>query len=305
MRLCLWLVTALPSCIHAATRHSPVLLQSHGMAAAAQPSQPDARPFLGTAAIIRGIDELAISQSAMRSARDNSKFAQTMQEQLVAQQAVEGSKAPFLKVSGKVPEARAQMLKVRQYAMEAQQSHDHAEAVKFAFLKLKKDAALVARKAAAGWIAADATKTAEKSAIDSTAATAKKSDKIAAAVAKAAEPYHLALLRNQKFCEETYAKAKTSSEASLKLIADAKRLALKAQELQMNGLAVQAVESHGMASGMMIQAEDLRQWATKLYNQANTACSTAGGYTSQEQQAAANAAATVIVNAPMKLPKRA
>jgi hypothetical protein len=300
--LCLWLVTALPCCIHAANRHSPLLLQSQGNAGG-HSSQPDARPFLGTAAIIRGIDELAISESAMRSARDNSKFAQTMQQQLVAQQAVEGSKAPFLKVSAKVPEARAQMLKVRQYAMEAQQSHDHAEAVKFAFLKLKKDAALVARKAAVGWIAADATKTAEKSALDHDAFTAKKGDKIAAAVAKAAEPYHLALLRNQKFCAETYAKAKTSQQTSLKLVADAKRLALKAQELQMNGLAVQAVESHGMASGMMIQAEDLRQWATKLYNQANTACSTAGGYTSQEQQAAANAAATVIVNAPMKLPK--
>merc|ERR1719333_855475 len=42
----------------------------------------------------------------------------------------------------------------------------------------------------------------------------------------------------------------------------------------------------------------MRQWANKLYNEANTACSGGAGYNME----AANAAATAIINTPMKLP---
>jgi len=127
---------------------------------------------------------------------------------------------------------------------------------------------------------------------------------LAAAVVAAAEPYHLALLRNQKFCQETNAKAKSAHASAVKLMTDAKKLALKAQEMQASGMAPDAQQTFGMAAGMMNEAELLRQWGLKLYGQANTACGALGGYEMLEQQAAANAAATTILNAPMKLPAK-
>jgi len=59
------------------------------------------------------------------------------------------------------------------------------------------------------------------------------------------------------------------------------------------------------AHALMSEGENMRQWSLKLYDQANTAHSTAGGYTVEEQQAAKNAAMTAVVNAPMKLPPAA
>lgn len=68
------------------------------------------------------------------------------------------------------------------------------------------------------------------------------------------------------------------------------------------GLGVDGQQTYAGAVGMINEAESLRQWGNKLYGEANTACGTAGGYEALEQQAAANAAATTIINAPMALP---
>lgn len=267
---------------------------------------PPHAPLLNTAAMIRGVDELAISESAMNSARANAAAANSMRQQLIAQQVEEVAKEPYQKVTGLVSEAKADELKVRKYALLASQYRDHAEKVADEFHRLKKEAANVARDAAAGWIAQDAGKVAERTAVtNKTAFAEKKGDKIAEAVAAAAEPYHLALLRNQKFCEEAYTKAKGAQSGSLKLQADARQLSLKAQELQATGLGPEALGSITQAKGMMIRADDLRQWADKLYKQANTACATAGGYVGEEQMAANSAAAMTVVNEPMKLPDRA
>jgi len=67
-------------------------------------------------------------------------------------------------------------------------------------------------------------------------------------------------------------------------------------------MALDAQESISVAVGMTSQAEELRQWGLKLYEEANVACAGVAGYTAAEQQAAANAAATTIINEPMKLP---
>lgn len=254
-------------------------------------------PHLDSAAIMRGVDELSLSQNAMVLAGESRKSASTSQHELLGEEALSKTADAYDKIRAMVPEARAQVLKVRKYAMLASQHRDHTEKVEEAFFKIPEVATEQAHKAVLGWISGDASKTAKHASTINT-----KGDRIAAAVAAAAEPYHLALLRNQKFCEETYAKAKTAQSSSAKLQGDAKNMALKAQELQAAGVGVDARSSFGIATGMMDEAENLRQWSVKLYNQANTACGTAGGYTAAEQQAAANAAATTVVNAPMKLP---
>lgn len=277
--LWLCLVAAIPICTHSAV----------GTLTQDPMSVPDQVMW-------RGVDELAIANNAMIQAKASGKSGLVTQQELLAQQADEVADEPYKKVSGLVPQARAEVLKVRHYAFLAAQHRDHAQQVQNAWRGIAADAAAEARKAVEGWVAADAAKSAETSAtIDN------RGDRLAAAVAAAAEPYHLAILRNQKFCAETYNKAKTAFSSAQKLIADAKALSLRAQDLQAIGNP-DGMASMGVASGMMRQAEDLRLWSAKLYKQANTACGSTGAYTMSETQAATNAAATTIINAPMKLP---
>lgn len=286
------LVAALPLLIDSA------LLRASSLQSASKDAIVIPGPSLENAAIMRGIDELALSQNAMHQAGESQKSAKTSQEELVAQEALAISTEPYEKVKAFVPDARAQVLIVRKFALLASQHRDHTRLVEEGFGRISAEAAEQARKTTLGWIAADASKTAAH-----TATIDNRGDRLASAVAAAAEPYHLALLRNQKFCEETYAKSKSAQSSSAKLITDAKKLALKAQELQASGMGIQGQQSFGMASNMMNEAENLRQWGNKLYTQANTACGGAAGYALAEQQAATNAAMTTIINAPMKLPK--
>lgn len=262
-------------------------------------------PLLKDHVMMRGIDELAMAQSARLAAKSNAESAKASQQELVAEQVLVGAEAPYQKVAPLVPKLKSSALQVRRYAMEAKQHRDHAEKVAEAFFRLDKDAALRAKQATLEWIAEDAHVVAERTAASSSNYTKIKGEKLAKAVAEAAEPYHLAQLRNQKFCAETYEKAKSAQQSYQQLVTDAKKLALEAQAMQANGLGYQALESNSMAKGMMTQAEELRQWSTKLYNQANTACSTTGGWVAAETQAAANAAAMTPVNVPMKLPVQA
>lgn len=281
----LWLITALPLCI--ATGSTKFL------------SSAPTAPFLNNAVIMRGIDDLAISQSAMLQASESSKSARATQEELVAQQAQESTEEAYEKLRPLVPKVRSQLLLVKKYNLLTRQHRDHVHLVEEHWRHLQDVASDEARKAVIGWIQNDAHETAAHGAtVDN------RGDRLASAVAAAVEPYHLALLRNQKFCAETYSKAKTATSSSQKLQGDAKNLALKAQELQASGRGIEAQESQGIAVGMMSQAEELRQWGSKLYSQANTACSSSAGYVMAEQQAATNAAMTTVINAPMKLPEK-
>lgn len=258
---------------------------------------PEKPMTLDKAVMRRGIEELAIAKGANQQAAFSAKDAKAGQEDLLTRQALEKTKETFLKVKPLTAEARAQLLTVRKFEAVAKMHADHAREVLFGSRFIPEAAVKKAIEATNGWITQDATASAEASStVDN------RLDRLAGAVAAAAEPYHLALLRNQKFCEETYAKAKSANSNSLKLQADAKKVALKAQELQAGGYGIEARQTFGMASGMMNEAELLRQWGEKMYGQANTACGTGGGYELLEQQAAANAAMTTIMNAPMKLP---
>lgn len=250
----------------------------------------------------RGIEELAISQSANMQSMEMSKTASVHQQDLVANMAVEAGEKSYAKVTSLTSKARAQALEARMWAARAQIYADHAKKVLDESRFIAQHAAENAVEAVKGWIADDAAETAERSAMSDAEIAKSKVDKLAGAVAAAVEPYHLAALRNQKFCAETYAKAKTAQSSSLKLVDDAKALALKAQEMQAQGLGVEAQESMSMAHGMVSQSQEMGQWALKMYNQANTACGGGAGYNMEAEQAAANAAATAIINTPMKLP---
>jgi hypothetical protein len=258
---------------------------------------------MNTSVIRRSIEEFSVAQAANSQSWDASMTANVTRYNYEAMSAADQAEQAWLKVKPLVPEARAQLLEVRRWTAVAQRHASHAQQVLANIEAIPRAAIEAAREATLGWIASDAAKTAEATAANPNAQAAKE-DKIANAVAGAAEPYHLALLRNQKFCEETYAKAKSAFSSTQKLIQDAKDLALKAQTLQASGMGLEAQETYSMATGMMNQAEELRLWSVKMYEQANKACGTSAGYVAEEQQAAANKAATIIINAPMELPER-
>jgi len=255
---------------------------------------------LDSAVIKRGIEEIAIAKSANKQAQQSAKDAKASQMNILAVQASDQAEAGWAKVEPLLPQAREQFLTVRKYEALAAMHAKHAREVLFGSRHIATDAAEKAKEATKGWIMQDAEKSAEASStVDNRA------DRLAAAVAASAEPYHLALLRNQKFCQETYAKAKSAQSSAVKLITDAKKIAVKANEMQALGtMGLETRQTWGTAAGMMNTAELMRQWGDKFYAQANKACGSSGGYEMLEQQAAANTAATMIMNAPMKLPPK-
>jgi len=255
---------------------------------------------LDSAVLKRGVEEIAIAESANKQAKQSAKDATASRMNILAVQASDQAEAGYAKVEPLLPEARAQFLTVRKYEALAAMHAKHAREVLFGSRHIAEDAAQKAKEATKGWIMQDAEKSAEAS-----ASVDNRADRLAGAVAAAAEPYHLALLRNQKFCEETYAKAKSAQSSAVKLITDAKKIAVKAQEMQSLGtMGLETRQTYSQAAGMMNTAELMRQWGDKFYAQANKACGSSGGYEMLEQQAAANTAATMIMNAPMKLPPK-
>lgn len=255
---------------------------------------------LDSAVARRSIEELTMSQAAMWQAQDSTKSSTAIQQSGVARRAVALAEKPYEKLAPIVPDLKAQALQVRKYAFQTSQLVDHVKQIAGHFRYIADDASEVARRTVQDWIKADAARTAVR-----TSKSNSNADRLAGAVAAAAEPYHLALLRNQKFCAEVYSKAKAAQTSSGKLIDQAKGLALKAQELQASGVGLDAQATKATADGMMTEAENLRQWSFKLYAEANTACGGTAGYQLEEVQAATNAAATTIINKPMKLPPKA
>lgn len=262
-------------------------------------------PLLNNTVIQRSMDELNIAKNAAIQAVATGKAARTQQENYVAHETIQKAMEAYDQVREKVPEARAAVLETKKYAMMARQHADHTLEVEEETRKIPDIAAERAKEAVKGWIKSEAEASAEASAVSPKEFAKIKADKIAEKVAAAAEPYHLALLRNQKFATEAYAKAKAAQQSSTELQTKAKDIASKAQEMQAAGLGVDAQDMMSQAHALMREGENMRQWSLKLYDQANTAHSTAGGYTVEEQQAAKNAAMTAVVNAPMKLPPAA
>jgi len=247
-------------------------------------------------------DELQISINAKLQALNSAKAARSQQDSYASHITVAAAQAKYDKISPLVPETRAGSLKVKQFAMLARNHADHVTKVESEMMHIPQLAAEKAKEAVAGWIASEAAKNAEDTHLSPKEAAKVRVDKLAAAVAGAAEPYHLALLRNQKFAQETLNKAKTAQQSAVSLQTKAKQMTATAIQMQTAGAGLDAQTLMGTAHGLMNEAENLRQWGNKLYKQANTADASTGAYVAEEQQAATNAAMTTIINAPMKLP---
>merc|ERR1719313_746237 len=79
-------------------------------------------PMAQDQAVMRkGIGELALAKSALTAAQDNAGYAKASQQELLAQKAANDAMEPYNSVAPLVPEAKAQILKVRKYAFLAAQ----------------------------------------------------------------------------------------------------------------------------------------------------------------------------------------
>jgi len=249
-----------------------------------------AGPPLHQAVVQRSLEEAAIAQSASEQAKASAQSAVVHRQDYVSAVSTERAREVYDKIAPKVSEARAGTLKTRTYSMIASQHAQHAMKVAMAARRIPELAAERSKEAVLGWIKEDAKLATEKNVIAPRTAAELRANKLSREVAAAAEPYHLALLRNQKFSAEAYSKAKSAQKSFQQLQTDAKAMALKAQALQASGMGVEAQEMLTTAHAMLREAESMRQWGSKLYSQASAANSAASDYTLSEQQSATNIA---------------
>jgi len=257
---------------------------------------------LYTEVLNRAVEQLTIAESAHGAALQSDKGMLVNQQEHVAIRATEDAEAAVAKTLPVSSKAKEAVLETQMWAEKAQHYADHAKEVVAAAQTIAADAAGRVDEYIAGWIREDAYKEAERAEKSKNETEYDRTRKIAGSVAAAAEPYHLALLRAQKFVEETYTRAKSARESTQKLSDEAKRLANNAQGLQASGLGVQAQQMMLLAHDTMNKAVEMKTWSEKLYDQASRINDSIGRYQLSMSQAAANAQATTFVNPSARLP---
>lgn len=257
---------------------------------------------LNSTVMQRAQEQLELSAAASTEAQETSKSLLSNQQQLVAAMAVDDAEKAILPSKPAVPEAEAALTTTRKFAALARQHAVHALEVAAGARHIAQNAAEKAAKAIEEQIRADAYKAAEASAVPPKEAAEVKAKKIAASVAAAAEPYHLAVLRTQKETQQLYEKAKSATNSAQLLRDKAHTQATSAAAMQAKGDTLRAQQLMLVAHSTLGAAENLRQWGLKLYDQANQMNGAIGFYVGSESMAAANAAATTIVNPSMEMP---
>jgi hypothetical protein len=206
-----------------------------------------------------------------------------------------------------VPMSKQAATRARVHAYNTEKAQKDAESVPPSM----KTMASVAAKAAAAAIMAqlkqEAIAEAEKRGADDAANWAARKDQMAVgAVAGAAMPYHLAILRAQKAAAQYKTRADSTIEGAKKLVNAAQQAAATSQVLQSAGKFVEAREYMMNAHAMMNDAVKMQGWASKFQATAGkvggTITNGANGFAEQMGMIAANIAATFGTDSPMSLP---
>merc|ERR1719191_1347316 len=173
--------------------------------------------------------------------------------------------------------------------------------------KIAPNAAKAASAAIMAQLKQEAIAEAEKKGADDKANWAATKDKMKVnAIAGAATPYHLALMRAQKAATEYKTRADSTIEGAKKLVEAAQQAAATSQVLQAGGHFVEAREYMMNAHAMMNDAVKMQGWAHKFQATAGkvggTITNGVNGFAEQMGAAAANIAATFGTDSPMGLP---
>mmetsp|Transcript_69993 Transcript_69993/g.193790 ORF Transcript_69993/g.193790 Transcript_69993/m.193790 type:complete len:369 (-) Transcript_69993:33-1139(-) len=256
-----------------------------------------------TVAMNRARDELATASQAEDESAMMAESFYAGQQQLVAQMAAEAAAAASEADMPAIPQTKAAVEQTRRYAIQAQLHAEHAKEMEKEFEKLPEEAAQKALQAVRSMIKREAYQAAEKAASEAQGkADARYKTRVLENTAAAMEPYHKALLRAQRRLVEDEAKARSAAGTSNALQAEARKLADRANQLQLAGLPVQAAQTMTLAHQTAEEGVNLRGWAHKLFAQAEQLQQSIPIINSEIAQAAASAASNVGVEVVPPLP---
>lgn len=206
-----------------------------------------------------------------------------------------------------VPMSKQAATRARVYAFNTKKAREDAQSVPPEMRKIAPVAAKAAATTIMAQLKAEAIAEAEKRGADDAANWAATKDKMAVgAVAGAATPYHLALMRAQKAATQFKIRADSTIESAKKLVQAAQQAAATSQVLQGAGKFVEAREYMMNAHAMMNDAVKMQGWAAKFQATAGkvggSITNGVNGFAEQMGAAAANIAATFGTDSPMGLP---
>jgi len=250
-------------------------------------------PTLDVAVLRRAQEEVAVARSAEAESEKSSKAMVVNQQELLANMARKTATEAFKPSEPAVPEAKALVTETRRLFLEAQDHLNHIKKIAAEARNIPAVAAQQAQQAIQVKVKQEADAAATSSAVSPEEAKELRAKRTTAVVGDAVEPYHLALLRAQKGAAETYAKAKSAIATAQKLSDKAHKIAENAQALQAKGFGMQAQQQLMVAHSTMQQAANMKQWAWKLYKQANDLNNSLGHYQLSESIAATRAAMTL------------
>lgn len=237
-------------------------------------------------------EQLAIAQSAEASSEASTKESLVTQQVIVAQMGLEDAEKFAEKGTASVPNGRAALGQAQDLAKQAQFHADHIKTVEAEIHNLPAEAAEAAAQAIAKQIDDEAAMSAKTVAQTSIETPADRANRVGAAVAAAAEPYHLQLLRAQKYAAVTYATSQKAAVDARLLANKAQQLGLEARTFQMHGQKFQAEQMMAAAREKMQDAVKMKGKADELYMDADKVNRQARVY----QQAGRTAAASVAGN---------
>jgi len=266
---------------------------------------PERPVDLRVSVLRRAREQLAAAKEAAMESEVNSKSMLASQQQLLAMMAQDKAEDAAELDAGSVADAQEALAETRGFAIQAQLHAKHVKQLERALKKLPQEAADEAAAAIREELRTEAYTTATQAAARVAAeAPGKHAKKVMSSIAAAMEPYHLSLLRSQKQAAEDEAKARSAAVASVRLQAEAVKLAKRAQDMQSAGLTVQAGQTMSIAHETSEQSVGMRKWAEQLHvraGQLQNSLTTLEGY---EHQAAEHAAKSVGEEVVPCLPTR-
>lgn len=257
---------------------------------------------LGDAVVNRAKENLAIAEIANSESLGNVDEVLVTQQQLVARKSIDDAIEAFDLARESVPLTKAAETKARLFERNSKVFKEGAEDWLAKIKTVAPEAAKNAAKEIMKQINVDAKAAAEKANEAAQDWKQKKAERVAANVAAAMQPYHLAMLRQQKGAAMTHAKAMGAMASAQSLADKAQNMAGQAQALQSAGDGISAQSMMMMAHGAMNAAANLKGQAERLYALSNKLNAGVGAWQVWEAKAANRAAITTLYNEPMKFP---
>lgn len=286
----------------ASLRHKDISKHSDGKGPQIIPLDETNGKKLNYVVLDRVGEQLAIAQAAEGSSEASTKESLVTQQVIVAQMGLEDAEKFAEKDVESLPNGKAALGKAQDLMLKAQYHAAHIKQLQSEIQHLPAEAAFLAAQTIAKQIDQEAAATSKIVAQTSIETPMDKAQRIGAAVAAAAEPYHLTLLRAQKYAAVTYASSQKAAADARILANKAQTIGLKARTFQQYGQTFQAQQLMTTAREKMQEAVLSKEKADKLYALADKVNRESRVYQQAARTAAANAAGSQGAQVVPELP---